>query len=50
MPEVGWSALLAFWGLSALGAWSQTLTGFALGLIVMSGTTLFGLLPVPVWS
>ena len=48
MPDPGWSALLAFWGLSALGAWSQTLTGFALGLIVMSGTTLFGLLPVPV--
>ena len=35
MPDPGWSALLAFWGLSALGAWSQTLTGFALGLIVM---------------
>nr|WP_256449509.1 sulfite exporter TauE/SafE family protein [Paracoccus sp. Z118] len=30
------------------GAWSQTLTGFALGLIVMSGTTLFRLLPLPV--
>ena len=48
MTDPGWSALLAFWGLSALGAWSQTVTGFALGLIVMSGTTLFNLLPVPV--
>lgn len=38
---------MAFWALAALGAWSQTLTGFALGLIVMSGSTLFGLLPVP---
>lgn len=48
MPDPGWLQLAAFWGLGALGAWTQTLTGFALGLIVMSGTTLFGLLPVPV--
>lgn len=41
-------AVLAFWALAALGAWVQTTTGFALGLIVMSGATLFGLLPVPV--
>lgn len=40
--------LLAFWLLAAAGAWTQTLTGFALGLIVMSGATLFHLLPVPV--
>lgn len=48
MADPGFPELAAFWLLAALGAWSQTLTGFALGLIVMSGTTLFGLLPVPV--
>lgn len=45
MPDAG--SLIAFWVLAAAGAWTQTLTGFALGLIVMSGSTLFGLLPVP---
>lgn len=45
MPDMG--SLIGFWVLAALGAWTQTLTGFALGLIVMSGSTLFGLLPVP---
>lgn len=39
--------MIGFWALAALGGWTQTLTGFALGLIVMSGSTLFGLLPVP---
>lgn len=48
MPEVAWTSLAGFWLLGFAGAWCQTLTGFALGLIVMSGTTLFGLLPLPV--
>ena len=39
--------IIAFWLLVILGGWTQTLTGFALGLIVMSGSTLFGLMPVP---
>lgn len=45
MPDA--VSLIAFWALAAVGAWTQTLTGFALGLIVMSGSTLLGLLPVP---
>ena len=44
----GWTQLALFWALAALGGWTQTLTGFALGLLVMSGATLFHLLPVPV--
>lgn len=48
MPEIAWTGLVGFWLLGFAGAWTQTLTGFALGLIVMSGTTLFGLLPLPV--
>ncbi|WP_169712143.1 sulfite exporter TauE/SafE family protein [Paracoccus contaminans] len=43
----GWTQLALFWALAALGGWTQTLTGFALGLLVMSGATLFHLLPVP---
>lgn len=48
MAEVTWPHLIGFWLLGFAGAWTQTLTGFALGLIVMSGTTLLGLLPLPV--
>lgn len=47
MADPGWLQLIGFWLLACLGGWTQTLTGFALGLIVMSGSTLFGLLPVP---
>ncbi len=47
MADLSIPALVAFWALVALGGWVQTLTGFALGLIVMSGSTLFALLPVP---
>lgn len=46
MADPGWLQLAAFWLLAAAGAWTQTLTGFALGLIVVSGATLFHLLPV----
>lgn len=48
MPDIPLPALIGFWLLGFAGAWTQTLTGFALGLIVMSGTALFGLLPLPV--
>lgn len=47
MADPGWLQLAAFWALAVLGGWTQTITGFALGLIVMSGSTLFNLLPVP---
>lgn len=39
--------LIAFWAVAALAAWVQTLTGFALGLIVMGATGLMGLMPLP---
>ena len=48
MADPGWIQLAAFWLLAAAGAWTQTLTGFALGLLVVSGATLFHLLPVQV--
>ena len=38
--------LIAFWAVAALAAWVQTLTGFALGLIVMGATGLMGLMPL----
>ncbi|MFT4150720.1 MAG: TSUP family transporter, partial [Paracoccaceae bacterium] len=38
---------LALWALAFAAAWTQTLTGFALGLILMGGCGLFGLLPLP---
>ena len=47
MTDPGWLQLCAFWALATLGGWTQTITGFALGLIVMSGSTLFRLLPLP---
>lgn len=40
-------ALLIFWAIAALAAWVQTLTGFALGLILMGATGALGLMPVP---
>jgi uncharacterized protein len=40
-------ATLAFWALALLAAWTQTLTGFALGLILMGGVGLMGLMPIP---
>ena len=44
MPEPG---LLAFWVFAALAAWVQTLTGFALGFILLGSAGLLGLLPLP---
>lgn len=39
--------ILIFWAIAALAAWVQTLTGFALGLILMGVTGALGLMPVP---
>ncbi|MFD1794758.1 sulfite exporter TauE/SafE family protein [Paracoccus aurantiacus] len=39
--------LLLFWAIAAIAAWVQTLTGFALGLILMGATGALGLMPVP---
>ena len=39
--------LVIFWVIAALAAWVQTLTGFALGLILMGATGLLGLMPLP---
>ncbi|TKW65275.1 MAG: sulfite exporter TauE/SafE family protein [Paracoccus denitrificans] len=39
--------ILIFWAIAALAAWVQTLTGFALGLILMGATGALGLMPVP---
>lgn len=39
--------LAAFWAMAALAAWVQTLTGFALGLILMGATGVLGLMPLP---
>ncbi len=39
--------ILLFWAIAALAAWVQTLTGFALGLIVMGATGALGLMPLP---
>ena len=41
------TATLAFWLIACLAAWMQTLTGFALGLILMGGVGLLGLMPLP---
>lgn len=38
--------LLLFWAIAVMAAWVQTLTGFALGLILMGVTGALGLLPV----
>ncbi len=38
---------LLFWLFAALAAWVQTLTGFALGLILMGATGALGLMPLP---
>jgi uncharacterized membrane protein YfcA len=40
------SALVAFLVVVAIGSYIQTVTGFALGLIIMGAVTLFGLAPV----
>jgi hypothetical protein len=40
-------ALLGFAALAAVGAYAQTMTGFAFGLIAMGGVGLTGLLPLP---
>ncbi len=40
-------SILAFWTIAAIAAWVQTLTGFALGLILMGATGALGLMPVP---
>ncbi|WBU63321.1 sulfite exporter TauE/SafE family protein [Paracoccus aerodenitrificans] len=39
--------MIMFWAIAALAAWVQTLTGFALGLILMGATGALGLMPVP---
>lgn len=39
--------IVIFWAIAALAAWVQTLTGFALGLILMGATGLLGLMPLP---
>jgi len=39
-------ALLSFLGLVAVGSYIQTLTGFAIALIIMGGVTALGLAPV----
>ncbi|WBU56891.1 TSUP family transporter [Paracoccus sediminicola] len=39
--------MLIFWAIAMLAAWVQTLTGFALGLILMGATGALGLMPVP---
>ncbi|SDD31256.1 Sulfite exporter TauE/SafE [Paracoccus isoporae] len=44
MPDPG---LIIFWVVAAMGAWIQTTTGFALGLILMGVTGALGLMPVP---
>ncbi len=41
------SAIVALPALAGPGAWMQTMTGFALGLIVMGGIGLTGLVPLP---
>lgn len=41
------TATLTFWFIACLAAWMQTLTGFALGLILMGGVGLLGLMPLP---
>jgi uncharacterized membrane protein YfcA len=41
------TGILLFWAIAALAAWVQTLTGFALGLILMGATGALGLMPVP---
>lgn len=38
---------LGFWILAAIAAWMQTLSGFALGLVLMGGAALFNLMPLP---
>ncbi len=38
---------LAFWATALIAAWMQSLTGFALGLVLMGVTGLFGLMPIP---
>lgn len=38
---------LGFWILAAIAAWMQTLSGFALGLVLMGGAALFNLMPMP---
>lgn len=43
---IGLPALLTFWVVAALAAWVQTLTGFALGLILMGAVAALGLMPV----
>lgn len=39
--------MLLLWALVGFAAWLQTLTGFAFGLLLMSGVGLFGLIPLP---
>jgi uncharacterized membrane protein YfcA len=39
--------IIGFWLVAALAAWLQTLTGFALGMILMGGAGLLGLMPLP---
>lgn len=38
---------LAFWLLACLASWIQSLTGFALGLLLMGGAGIMGLMPLP---
>lgn len=38
---------LIFWTIACVAAWVQSLTGFALGLILMGSVGLFGLIPLP---
>ena len=40
-------SILIFFAVAAIAAWVQTLTGFALGLILMGVTGALGLMPVP---
>ncbi|NHF74379.1 sulfite exporter TauE/SafE family protein [Paracoccus xiamenensis] len=44
MPDPG---LIIFWLIAGMGAWIQSTTGFALGLILMGVTGALGLMPVP---
>jgi hypothetical protein len=44
-PDIG--SLLGFAALAAVGAYAQTTTGFAFGLIAMGGVAMTGLLPLP---
>lgn len=39
--------ILIFWAIATIAAWVQTLTGFALGLILMGATGALSLMPVP---